>query len=109
MFKQIYDQKSSTDYMKDVMPEGGDLSNSVKGIIQRVEKERLYKGKGGEIMRAGVCHLIFSISTANIKLDSGLLLSFFQTMIENFKHPNQDIQDEAARAFEIFCQTYFTE
>lgn len=28
-------------------------------------------------------------------------------MVENFKHPNQDIQDEAARAFKIFCEAYF--
>lgn len=89
------------------MPEGGDVSDSVKGIIARIEKERLYKGKGGEIMRGGVCHLIFSMSMAGLRLDSALLLSFFKTMVENFKHPNQEIQDEAARAFRIFCETYF--
>ena len=81
------------------MPEGGDVSNSVKGIITRIEKERLYKGKGGEIMRGGVCHLIFSVSIAGLRLDGALLQQFFNTMIENFKHPNQEIQDEAARAF----------
>ena len=83
----------------ETMPEGGDVSNSVKGIITRIEKERLYKGKGGEIMRGGVCHLIFSVSIAGLRLDGALLQQFFNTMIENFKHPNQEIQDEAARAF----------
>ena len=59
-------------------------------------------------MRAGVCHLIFSMSVAKLKLDSKLLLELFKTMLENFKHPNQEIQDEAARAFEFFCETYFS-
>lgn len=73
-FKQVYDQKSIENYIDQVMPNGGDVNNSVKTIIQRVEKERLYKGKGGEIMRGGVCHLIFSMSKAKIKLDGKLLL-----------------------------------
>ena len=58
-------------------------------------------------MRGGVCHLIFSLSTAKVKLDNQLLLQFFNTLLENFKHPNQEVQDEAARAFEVFCETYF--
>jgi len=54
------------------LAEGSENLNKVKTIIDRVEKERLYKGKGGEIMRAGVCHLIHSIATAGIGLDDQL-------------------------------------
>lgn len=42
--------------------------NAVLGIIQNAEKGGLYNGKGAEIMRMGVCHLINAISIANIKL-----------------------------------------
>ena len=108
-FKDVYDQISSKSYMETAIPEGSDVSNSVKGIIDRIEKDKLYKGKGGEIMRGGVCHLIFSMSCAKIQLNNEMKLAFFKTMIENFKHPNQEIQDEAVRAFRLFCSTYFTE
>jgi len=77
--------------METALPEGSEISNRVKGIIDKIEKEKLYKGKGGEIMRSGVCHLIFSMSCAKIQLDNETKLAFFKTMIENFKHPNQEI------------------
>lgn len=55
--------------MGEAIPEGGEVSDGVKGIIARIEKERLYKGKGGEIMRGGVCHLIFCMAKAGLNLD----------------------------------------
>jgi hypothetical protein len=54
------------------MPEGSDPLEKVRGIIQKVESENLYKGKGGEIMRTGVCHLIHAISISKINLGDKL-------------------------------------
>jgi hypothetical protein len=54
-FSQEYEALSSKNHLEALNTENLAL---VKGIIRRVEKERLYKGKGGEIMRQGVCHLI---------------------------------------------------
>jgi hypothetical protein len=48
------------------MPNDSDIRTSVKEITTKVEKLRLYRGKGGEIMRVGVCHLIYSMSLAKI-------------------------------------------
>lgn len=58
-------------------------------------------------MRAGVCHLIHSISTSKIKLKAKLSHELLKAMIENLKHPNPDIQDESAKALHTFCNTYF--
>lgn len=58
--------------MPEFMPEGSEELNQIRGIICRVEKERLAKGKGGEIMRGGVCHLIHALATAKVKLDEDL-------------------------------------
>ena len=30
-----------------------------------------------------------------------------KTLIENLKHPNNEIQDEAAKALHTYCNTYF--
>jgi hypothetical protein len=59
-------------------------------------------------MRAGVCHLIFSLSLARVPLSESERLYFFKTLHENFKHPNIEIQEEATKAFKAFCSTYFS-
>ena len=48
------------------MPADSQVRKEGKSIIDNVEKHRLYRGKGGEIMRAGVSHLIYSMSLAGI-------------------------------------------
>jgi hypothetical protein len=54
------------------MPEGSEALDKVRNIISKIEQENLYKGKGGEIMRTGVCHLIHSISISKIHLGDKL-------------------------------------
>lgn len=49
---------------------------------------RLYRGKGGEIMRGGVSHLIYSMSLAKIQFSESERYYLFKTLLENFKHPN---------------------
>lgn len=55
--------------MNEFLPDNSEIINNIRSIIEKFEKEKLYRGKGGEIMRAGVCHLIHSISKAQINLD----------------------------------------
>ena len=57
---------TSKDNLPQYMNADSEIRNSVKGIIEKVDKLRLYRGKGGEIMRGGVCHLIHSMSLAKI-------------------------------------------
>ena len=59
-------------------------------------------------MRAGVCHLIFSLSLAKMPLTQQERHYYFRTLQENFKHPNVEIQEEATKAFKAFCQTYLS-
>lgn len=102
-FRTLFDQLSSNNYLKEVLPFDSPEMANVRDIVSRVEKERLYKGKGGEIMRIGVCHFIYALSTAKIEIDFALNQFLFKTLVENFKHPNQQIQDEATKAFQVFC------
>jgi hypothetical protein len=55
--------------MNEFLPDNCEIINNIRSIIEKFEKEKLYRGKGGEIMRAGVCNLIHSISIAKIKLE----------------------------------------
>lgn len=60
-------------------------------------------------MRGGVSHLIRAMAIANLSFSSEKELFYlFEQLLENFKHPNPEIQEEASRAFEAFCQTYLS-
>ena len=74
--------------------------------MAKVEKLRLYRGIGGEIMRAGVSHLIYSMSLARLEFTVKERHDLFKTLHENFKHPNIQIQEEATKAFGAFCEAY---
>ena len=92
----MYHQISTKNYLPERMPEGSQVRTAVRDIIPNVEKSKLYRGKGGEIMRNGVCHLIKAMSIANLdfKTEDGqgsLLPYFFEQLQENFKHPNAEI------------------
>ena len=79
----------------------------MKKLVQQIEEKKLYKGKGGEIIRNALCHLIHALCLSRIDLDQSDLTLFFLTLKENFKHPNQDIQENAARALKSMCESFF--
>jgi len=61
-FQEVYEKVQKTNFLKDLLtPE---LLEQLKSVIPRIDKEKLYRGIGGEIMRTGVCHFIYSMSLA---------------------------------------------
>ena len=109
VFAARYGEISGKSYLAECMPVGSEILTKVKALVGRIEAERLYRGKGGEIMRSGVCHLIHSLSQARIQFDEAELKQFFATLKDNLRHPNQSIQEEAANALRSYCATYFSD
>lgn len=66
LFAAHYAEISGKSYLDECMPVGSEILGRVRTLVSEIEKQRLYKGKGGEIMRSGVCHLIHSLSQAKI-------------------------------------------
>lgn len=91
------------------MPLDSEIFGRVTSLVSEIEEQKLYKGKGGEIIRAGVCHLIHSLSQARIQFNQTELKQFFETLKENLRHPNSLIQEEATNAFKSFCTAYFSD
>lgn len=69
-----------------------DLQNQVAGVVPAIEKARLYRGKGGEIMRSAVSRFIECISLARVQLTDKIKRSLLDTLHENLRHPNSQIQ-----------------
>uniref|UniRef100_A0A0E0M9J2 Uncharacterized protein n=1 Tax=Oryza punctata TaxID=4537 RepID=A0A0E0M9J2_ORYPU len=76
------------------------------GIVPAIEKARLYRGKGGEIMRSAVSRFIACISMAGISLNEKTKRSLLETLNENLRHPNAQIQCAAVDALKHFIPTY---
>ena len=45
------------------------LSSKIVDVVVAVEKARLYRGKGGEVMRSAICRLVECIARAEVRLD----------------------------------------
>lgn len=69
-----------------------ETQKSLSGIVPAIEKARLYRGKGGEIMRSSVSQFIQRTSCANIHISDKIKKGLFNTLNENLKHPNPQIQ-----------------
>ena len=68
------------------------MQKALSGIVPAIEKARLYRGKGGEIMRSAVSRFISCISIAGISLNEKIKKSLLETLNENLRHPNSQIQ-----------------
>ncbi|PIN05322.1 Beta-tubulin folding cofactor D [Handroanthus impetiginosus] len=83
-----------------------DKQRVVAGIVPAIEKARLYRGKGGEIMRAAVSRFIECISQAQVSLTEKIKRSLLDTLNENLKHPNSQIQNAAVEALKHYIPAY---
>lgn len=83
------------------------ISSSITDLVFEIEKKRLYRGRGGEIMRSAVSLLIQRISQANLHLSVKQQLGFLDTLDTNLRHPNEVIQISAGSALYYLMRNYF--
>eukprot|EP01083_Nonionella_stella_P092354 258519_1 len=85
-----------------------DLQKKVRNIVIKVEKARLFRGKGGQFMRAACCGLIEAIARANLPLGARTVLRLQESLDENVKHPMDEINSAAISALRQFSRRYHT-
>ncbi|KAK6260823.1 Tubulin-specific chaperone D [Theobroma cacao] len=83
-----------------------DKQKQVSSVVPAIEKARLYRGKGGEIMRAAVSRFIECISISRLSLTEKIKRSLLDTLNENLRHPNSQIQNTSVKALKHFLQAY---
>ena len=84
-----------------------ELLDSITEAVPTIEKRRLYRGKGGEQMRAAVCRLIECISITRISLTVPQQVRFLDSIDACIPHPNESIQDLAGKALYALMRSYF--
>ncbi|CAK9328524.1 unnamed protein product [Citrullus colocynthis] len=83
-----------------------DIQKRVAGIVPAIEKARLYRGKGGEIMRAAVSRFIECISLSHLPLLEKTKRMLLDALNENLRHPNSQIQNAAVKSLKPFVPAY---
>ncbi|KAG9452420.1 hypothetical protein H6P81_005324 [Aristolochia fimbriata] len=81
---------------------------SVSGIVPAIEKARLYRGKGGEVMRSSVSRLVECTAIAHLPLPIKIKKNLLDTLLENLRHPNAQIQVSAVEALKHFIPAYLS-
>jgi hypothetical protein len=84
-----------------------DIKNDLSEIVFQIEKARLYRGRGGEIMRSAVSRFIECLSISKIPLTVKKQVELLDSLDVNFKHPNEEIQKRAAATLSALMDTYF--
>eukprot|EP00742_Colponemidia_sp_Colp-10_P003876 GILJ01004127.1.p1 GENE.GILJ01004127.1~~GILJ01004127.1.p1 ORF type:complete len:1237 (-),score=209.83 GILJ01004127.1:67-3777(-) len=83
------------------------MRTKLRNLVPEIEKARLYRGRGGEIMRGAVCRFMECMALANLPLPAKTLTVHQKTIDECIKHPNQEIQLAAVQALKAFSIAYY--
>lgn len=83
------------------------LLSSISELTFSIEKARLYRGRGGEIMREGVSRLIECIAISCVPMSMQQQVGLLDSLDTNLKHPKEDIQQAAAKALAAVTRSYF--
>ncbi|CAG9461750.1 unnamed protein product [Pedinophyceae sp. YPF-701] len=75
-------------------------------VAAAVDKARLFRGKGGEIMRGAVCHVISSYALARMPIPVKERKGLLGLIEENLRHPNEAIAGAAVAALACFTRGF---
>jgi tubulin-specific chaperone D len=103
MFEQKYEMIKYNNSMYLISDE---LMNQINSIPENLDNKNLYRGKGAELMRTAINNLIRLISESNLNVNKKQINYFFDILIDNLKHPNNDIQKEACEGLRLLNETY---
>lgn len=76
-------------------------------IVSKIEKRRLYRGRGGEIMRSAVCRFIECLCSLKFTLATKIQVQLLDSVEANIPHPNEKIQRQACEALLSLLESYF--
>jgi hypothetical protein len=79
----------------------------IVAVVPQIEKARLYRGRGGEIVRQAACRLIECIALAELPLPVKMQVRLLDSIDESIKHAMEPVQVQAVAALRAFARVYF--
>lgn len=102
-FKEIYRKLQQTNNLAKI-PNA--IMGQIKEVVPSIEKKRLYRGKGGQIIRIAVCRYLECLSKARISLTTSQILKIQETLNECISHNAPEVQEAGNSAFREVSQVY---
>lgn len=75
-------------------------------VVPSIDRGRLTRGKGGEVMRSAICRLAETTSVTGLPLSHEQQQCLLAQIRENLRHPAPEIQAAAAAALAAFAAHY---
>jgi hypothetical protein len=84
-----------------------ELVTKVVDVIPSLDRARLFRGRGGELLRKTSCLLIENIAKSNFNIQVKQQVTLIEFLNENLRQPHEGIQEAAVQALRCFLHTYF--
>lgn len=76
----------------------------VCGLVPAIDKARLYRGKGGEVMREAVSKLVAAMASVQLQLNKAQHAKVREALDENLRNPQPNIQKTAVAALRLYTK-----
>lgn len=83
-----------------------DLEAAAADIVLAVERGRLTRGKGGEVLRPAICRLVQTTAAAGLALRDEQRECLLGQLRDNLRHATPEVQAAAAAALAAFAARY---
>jgi hypothetical protein len=109
---------SMNNRMSNVDDDSGDDGSSVVTIPQKIvtdtfevvgklDKGRMYRGRGGEQLREASCMLVECIARSQLTMPIKVQVALVENLNENLKQPHENVQRAAVKALRQMLFSYF--
>ena len=102
-FKEVYRRLQQANNLEIIQPA---LMLKIKEVVPTIEKKRLYRGKGGQIIRISVCRFMECLAKSKIALNQAQILKAQETLNECICHNAPEVQEAGASAYVEFSTVY---
>lgn len=84
-----------------------ELRKIIGAVAPAIEKARLYRGRGGEVMRGAVCRLLEVCALVRMPCGAKTAIRNLTSVDESLKHPTEHISLAAVAALRAITRAYF--
>lgn len=104
---EIIDAISRNEDQRNILISTSGTIEKLINVVPEIERRRLYRGRGGELVRGGVCRLVECLAKAKVPLSVKDQVRLLDSIDANISHPSEAIQLAACQSIESLLSTYF--
>ena len=83
------------------------IQESIVDLVIKLEKARMYRGRGGELLRHASCLLVENLARSHLTVEIKKKIALVDFLNENLRQPHEYIQKAASSALRQFLFSYF--